>query len=119
MIGWGTVNEKLKIRLEKLKVQTKKHGPAILGVVGTIVASAAAVYYRNELKEQGQYYRDEYLWIGLGTKKYLSETGKVLKYRTTQCPDGSYFGQSTTRDDFSEYENDHFEGLKSGIIVSH
>lgn len=114
------MKEITKARLNKLKLLAKKHGPAVLGAVGTVVASAVAVHFRNELVKLQTIDPDDWPVIEVHPElmKEIRE-GAVFMYREAKFGENQYLGQSTTMDEgFNEDANRQFKTFKeTGEVV--
>jgi hypothetical protein len=101
---------KLKANLAEIKSKVKEHAPVILGVVGTIVATSAALYYRNQLAKVDEPV-DPDAWVSIKIHPRLMENvrnGATLKYRQKNIGPDDIYIQQTTKDDFSEEMNERF-----------
>lgn len=112
------MNEKLKAKLEQTKAFAKKHGPAVLGAVGTVVATAVAVHFRNESRawqdelDKRLHNADGWRFLEIPPRTMEDvENGKTLHYRQTGDPRGDrlYVQYSTLLDGFSEGMDELFK----------
>jgi hypothetical protein len=96
------VNAKLKSKLASLK----KNAPAILGAIGTVVATAAAVYYKSQRPDF--YFDEDYepIWVRKETMNNVMEKGRVLKYRAIRIGPKDKYVQITDAPEFSENFNE-------------
>lgn len=92
------MNEKLKTKIEQLKIQAKKHGPAVLGVVGTVIATVVAVHYKNEIDRLIQT-DDDLGWTNIPVPRDMVESledGHTLHYRRVRVDNKNHFTQCST-----------------------
>lgn len=95
------MNEKLKSKLSKFKILAKKHGPAVLGGIGTVVATAVAVHYRNKVVRYETVDPDEWpsIEISPGAMDRI-EKGATLKLRKFKVAPNHTYVQFTTDGEF-------------------
>jgi hypothetical protein len=95
------MNEKLKAKVSKFKILAKKHGPAVLGGIGTIVATAVAVHYRNRVIRYETVDPDAWPTFEVHPDVYTDvvEHGATMKLRMFTNGDREYV-QHTTLDEF-------------------
>lgn len=109
------MNEKFKAKLSRLKIHAKKHGPAILGGIGTVVAGAFAIHYRNLVAEMEAIDKQTDGWstIKIHPKQRKDiENGATLKYREIRIDSDHIYTQATTLDDFSDDMNERFHSKR-------
>lgn len=108
------MNEKLKSKLSKFKILAKKHGPAVLGAIGTIVATEVALHYRNKVVRYETVDPDEWpsVEISPGVMKDVEE-GATLKLRMFETEDYRTYTQFTTLDEFpAEADEEYNKRIK-------
>ena len=107
------MKETTKARLNKLKLLAKKHGPEVLGAVGTVVATAFAVHFRSELVKLQTIDPDAWPTIEVGpTTMEKVREGAILKYRETRSPNGGFLSQATVKDEFGPNATREFERFR-------
>jgi len=108
----GKTKDQLRREIWMMKLrQIRNHIPAVVGIVGTIVATAVAMHYKNELQKIGD--RD---WssIPLPPEVMMAiESGETMLYRHIRVSDSDVYAQyCTNRSEFTDDANKRYNEMK-------